>query len=187
LSLSRPEDALDDRTLVPRAQAGDPAACRALFDRHANAVASLLRRTFGPDVDVEDGLQQTFLVAFEDLRQLRTPEAFHNWLLRVALRTCRRLWWKRTLRDWLVPSGAMDEALWTPEELRPDLSPDDRATFVLLGQRLRRLPLALRQVVVVRHAFGHTLEETADVCGCSTATVSRRLAEAEKRLRGESQ
>ncbi len=186
MPVSRPDSELDDRTLVPRAQAGDPSACRALFDRHANAVASLIRRTFGPEAEVDDGLQQTFLVAFEDLGQLQTPEAFHNWLLRVALRTCRRLWWKKSLREWLVPGSDVEEALWSPDEVRSELSPDDRAMFVLLGQRLRRLPLALRQIVVVRHAFGHTIEETAAICECSTATVSRRLAEAEKRLRGES-
>jgi RNA polymerase sigma-70 factor (ECF subfamily) len=174
-----------DPWLVDRARRGDRSAKRALFQRHAPAVASLLRRTFGRDVDVRDGVQQTFLVAFRELERLREPAAFRVWLLRIALRSGRQLWWTHRVRELLVPKGAEEDPLWDASEVRSDLSPDDRAELVLLGRRLGRLPIALRHAVVVRHAFGHTLEETATICGCSLATINRRLAEAEKRLRGE--
>ncbi len=178
-------DAESDLGLVPRAQQGDATARRDLFLRHAPAVASLLRRSFGPDVDVEEGVQETFLVAFEELGQLREAAAVRVWLLRIALRTCRRLWWTRRVRELLVPAGAEASPYWGEDDLGPGLDGDDRAAVVLLGRRLGALPLPVRQAVVVRHAFGFSLEETAEICGCSLATVKRRVAQAEQRLRGE--
>jgi RNA polymerase sigma-70 factor (ECF subfamily) len=175
-----------DPALVERVRRGDRSAKHALFERHAPAVASLLRRTFGPDVDVRDGVQQTFLVAFREIGGLREGAAIRVWLLRIALRTGRQLWWTQRVRELLVPKGAEEDALWDASDVRSDLSPDDRAELVLLGKRLKGLPFGLRQAVVVRHAFGHTLEETAVICGCSLATISRRLADAERRLRGDS-
>jgi len=176
-------DASGDVERVERARRGDQTAQKELYLRHAPAVASLLRRTFGPQADVEEGVQQTFLVAFEELGALREPAAVRGWLLRIALRTCRRLWWTLRLREWFVPADEV--AAWDESELVEAVDPDDRALLVLLGRRLRALPLAVRQAVVVRHAFGFTLEETADICHCSLATAKRRIAEGERILRGE--
>jgi len=99
--------------------------------RHAPAVAvaSLLRRSFGPDVDVEEGVQETFLVAFEELGQLREPAAVRVWLLRIALRTCRRLWWTRRVRELLVPAGAEASPYWGEDDLGPGFDGDERAAI----------------------------------------------------------
>ncbi|MBX9622990.1 MAG: sigma-70 family RNA polymerase sigma factor, partial [Gemmataceae bacterium] len=54
--------AATDRELLGRYAAGDPAAFRAVFDRHAGMVLGVCRRALPSAADAEDALQATFLV-----------------------------------------------------------------------------------------------------------------------------
>lgn len=179
---ARDGDDDDGDDVVVRAQGGDPEARRMLFVRYAPEVAALLRRILGRACDVEDAVQQAFLVALEQLPRLREPSAFRPWLFRLAIRAARRTFWTQRLRE-LAWSGGRDP-LWEREDLALGLSADERGRLALLGQRLARLPLPLRKAWILRHQFDCTLPETAAVCGCSLATVKRRLDDADARLEG---
>jgi RNA polymerase sigma-70 factor (ECF subfamily) len=169
--------------LVLRAQRGETEARRALFVRFAPELAALLRRIVGRGCEVDDAVQQAFLTAFERLSTLTSPHAFRPWLYTLAIRAARRRVWTQRLREVALPT-AEAPPLWRAEDLAPELSADERAQLVLLGQRLSRLPLPLRQAWVLRYQFDCTLPETAAACGCSLATAKRRIEEARQRLEG---
>ena len=121
---------------------------------------------------------------FERLSTLTSPHAFRPWLYTLAIRAARRRVWTQRLREVALPA-AEAPPLWRAEDLAPELSADERAQLVLLGQRLSRLPLPLRQAWVLRYQFDCTLPETAAACGCSLATAKRRIEEARQRLEGK--
>jgi RNA polymerase sigma-70 factor (ECF subfamily) len=170
-----------DVDLVLRAQRGETEARRALFVRYAPELAALLRRIVGRGCEVEDAVQQAFLTAFERLSTLSSAHAFRPWLYTLAIRAARRRVWTQRLREVALPSSEAPP-LWRADDLAPGLSADERAQLVLLGERLARLPLTLRQAWVLRYQFDCTLPETAAACGCSLATAKRRIEEASRRL-----
>ena len=172
-----------DGEVVSRAQAGESEARRALFLRYAPELAALLRRILGRSCDVEDAVQQAFLTAFEQLPTLSNPNAFRPWIYKLAIRSASRSFWTLRMREIAWPGGG-PESMWTPDDLATGLSADDRAELVLLGQRLARLPLPLRQAWVLRYQFDCTLPEAALVSGCSLATIKRRIDEAQRHLEG---
>ena len=45
-----------------------------------------------------------------------------------------------------------------------------------------QLPTNDRMAWMLRHVEGYALQEAADACGCSLATVKRRVAAAQKRI-----
>ena len=53
--------------------------------------------------------------------------------------------------------------------------------FLLLA--LAALPLELRTAWLLRHVMGCAVEETAEACGCSLATVKRRISAADEQIR----
>src|SRR6516225_5452272 len=63
---------MDDDDLVARVAAGDDAALRELFGRHAPWLAVRLRAVM-PAADVEDVLQETFLAAWRGAGGYRPP------------------------------------------------------------------------------------------------------------------
>ncbi len=74
-----------DRQLVTRALDGDPAAERELYDTHVDRVYRLAFRMTGDDDLAQEFTQETFIRAFDRLRQFRGEAALSTWLHSIAL------------------------------------------------------------------------------------------------------
>ncbi|HEV3030824.1 MAG TPA: sigma factor-like helix-turn-helix DNA-binding protein, partial [Polyangia bacterium] len=65
----------------------------------------------------------------------------------------------------------------------PGLHPETCAELALLDRVLARLRPDLRIAWMLRHVEGLELTEAAATCGCSLATIKRRLADADAVVR----
>jgi RNA polymerase sigma-70 factor (ECF subfamily) len=171
-----PSDQPADEELVRRARGGDEWATEAIYRRHVRRIASVAQRLLRDDSEVEDVVQETFVIAFEKLDRLVEPAALGGWLAQIAVsRVHRRFRWRKWTRLW---AGAELEAS-LHDQASNDASPEQRAELALVDRALSRMPLKLRTPWVLRHVNGERLEDVAVACSCSLATVKRRLAEAE--------
>ena len=178
LTVSEPSD----QELVVRAQAGDAWAEEALFRRHIARAAQVATRLVGRSSEAEDVVQDSFVIALEQLPKLREGGAFRAWLLRIVVHQAHRRYRKRRM---LARLGIVshDELDTLASQGRSDLSPEVRV-------ELARLDLALQQVVtrdrsawILRYVEGCQLDEVADACDCSLATAKRRIASADRCVR----
>lgn len=165
----------DDAQLVVRAQSGEEFAFEVLYRRHVQFVAAVAFR-LGQRSDVDDLVQETFIIAFRELKQLGQPAAFRGWLARIAVSRvhARRRFWKvfRFFRD------DADERATLDSMVSPAASPEVKAQLSRLDAAVSKLPLDLRTAWVLRFVLGCTLEEVAAGCSCSLATAKRRLSAA---------
>lgn len=165
-----------DVELVARARAGDLRARELIYRHHVQVVARTARRLLRERADAEDVVQETFVIAFEQLDRLDQPGALRGWLVRIAIsRVHRRFRWHRWTRLWT--DRELDASLY--DQASPDASPAQRAELALIDRVLGEMALKLRIPWVLRHVLGESLDDVAAGCGCSLATVKRRLAAAE--------
>lgn len=168
--------------LVERIGRGDRWAEEAFYRRHVGLVQATVRRLLGRSVEAEDVVQDAFVTAFEIWDQLREPEHARNWLLTIAIRKVHRRFRRRRLSRLLGLDQTTDDA--TLEALaRPDLSGEARAELALLDRVLRRVQPEARIAWMLRHVEGASLEEVAALCECSLATIKRRIAAADAKVR----
>lgn len=81
---------LHDAALVRAARRNDPAAWKALVERHDRVIRAVCRaHRLGP-ADVEDVRQTTWLRAVEHVERIREPHKFGAWLAAVARNECLR-------------------------------------------------------------------------------------------------
>jgi RNA polymerase sigma-70 factor (ECF subfamily) len=82
-----------DAELVAEALRGQPAAFEALVRRHLRAAFAIALARTGNPQDAEDVCQDAFVAALERLAELKAPDRFVGWLLRIvrnrALNTVR--------------------------------------------------------------------------------------------------
>jgi RNA polymerase sigma-70 factor, ECF subfamily len=169
-------DRVTDAELVERARERDAWAIEAIYRRYAKLVASTAHRLLRSDVDVDDVVQDTFMIAFEQLDRLAEPAALRGWLAQIAVsRVHRRFRWRKWTRLW---SGAELEAS-LHDQASSDASPEQIAELALIDRALGRMALKLRTPWVMRHVIGYRLEDIATACEASLATIKRRLVEAE--------
>jgi len=143
------------------------------YGLHAGYVAGLAGRILGRNDEVPDVVQDVFLIAHRRLKDVRQAGALRTWLGRITVREAsRRLRWRRLRQFWRPPQGDMDlVADPASAELRP--------LVALLYAALDRLPAPARSAWILRHLLDEPLDQVAELCGCSLATVKRRIASAD--------
>src|SRR3974390_1709732 len=86
----------DDVELVRRARAGDAWGHEAIYRRYVQRVAGVARRLLRDGAEVDDVVQETFLIAFQKIDALAEPGALRGWLTQIAVsRVHRRFRWPR--------------------------------------------------------------------------------------------
>jgi RNA polymerase sigma-70 factor (ECF subfamily) len=171
-----------DAALVVAARAGEVWAREALFRRHAVAANRLALRLLGRDHEVEDVVQDAYVIVLGGLDRLQDPQAFGSFLAGVIVRRVRRVIWRRRLarRLGLIPGA---EPIDLGVLLAPDAPADVVAELRSIYAVVDELPADERVALLLRRVEGVPLEEVARLCNCSTATAKRRIAAAEQRLR----
>lgn len=171
-------EALSDEELVRRALTGDRWGREMLYRRHAGSLLAMTVRLLANRGEAEEIVQDTFVTAFEQLGTLREPGAVRGWLGQIAVNLVRRRFRRGRLMRFLGLDRGADDA--TLEALAdPGVSSDQRAELALVDRLLRGMSPALRLAWMLRRVDGLELGEVASLCGCSLATVKRRIAGAD--------
>jgi RNA polymerase sigma-70 factor (ECF subfamily) len=164
-----------DGVLVERIKGGDEGAFRELYLRYARFVAGIAYSLLGDNAEVEDVVQETFVALDAGVHKVREPEHVKSWLAIVATRVVRKRLVKRGRRRGL--SQAVQAIA------QGHTRPQDEERLQALYRALERLPPRLRIPWTTHRVGGVTLPETAERCRVSLATVKRRVASAEVKLR----
>ena len=155
----------DLKALVSEAQAGSPTAFEALVDRTENLVRKLAYPIVGEDL-LKDALQETYLLVFRNIHQLREAGAFIPWLSRMSLHACYEL-------------AKRHRPVETFEEQSTSADHSDRVVDRLtLQQALNRLERADRDLLILRELIGLSYEDLAYALRIPTGTVKSRLSKA---------
>ena len=168
-SLSQEQD------LLQRATDGDRSALQSLYRRHASDFLSFRVRLCGSAVDAEDVAQDSFMTTFDRIHRVQ-PGRFRAFLYSVGVRKCQHLFRRRRL---LTRLGFRCDDTDISNVARPDASPEQLAELADVLRFMARLRPEQRVTWGLRRIEGYTNEETAEMCGCSVATVKRRLRAAE--------
>jgi RNA polymerase sigma-70 factor, ECF subfamily len=164
-----PLDALSDAALVSALLRGNERAAAVIWHRHSPAVRRMLRRSLGPDQEIEDLVQDVFIGFIKGARQLEDASTLRSYLVAIAFRVAAMEIRRRKVRRWvtLTPHGEIPE---TASSSEPH---DERWALRALYQILDTLPARDRLIFVARHVEGLQIEQTAAALGLSTATVWR--------------
>ena len=138
---------------------------------------SLLRMCYLNLQDIglaEDAVQETFIKAYRALSSFRNESNLKTWLMKIAINTCRDIqrgsWWKHINRA--VTLDRLNSAI-------PSVSDD----VISLNMEIAKLPMKLREVVLLYYYQNMTTEEIADALRIAPSTVSSRLKKAREKLR----
>ena len=165
---------LSDREIVDGVLNRDSRAAAVLYDRYSDHVNRLVWRILGGDEEHDDVVQQVFLNALGSMGKLRDPEALEGWLVGITINTVRReIRGRKARRIFRLVPG-------TSELPYDSLDPDSQLVAPRFYEVLARLKTADRIVFTLRFVEGYTLGECAGACGCSLATVKRRLTRAKR-------
>jgi RNA polymerase sigma-70 factor (ECF subfamily) len=166
------------RDTPARALPTQPLALADLFRRYARYVATIGFKLLGRDDELDDLVQDVFIEAHRGLHQLRDLDAAKGWLARITVRRAVRRLRRQKLRAFFSLETMGHHALIVDGAA----TPEERAHITSTYRLLDALPVPQRIAWLLRHVDGETLDSIAALCGCSKATVQRRLRAAQHAL-----
>jgi RNA polymerase sigma-70 factor (ECF subfamily) len=175
--------AVSDAELVQRVLAGDRALFEELMRRHNQRVYRTIRGILGSEEDVEDTMQQAYLLAYAHLGGFAGASSFSTWLTGIAVHEAYSYLRKRRR------ISVMDEVPDVAEDfLRPPSeTPEHRATaqqsMRLIEAAVDRLPLPYRTTFMLREVEQLSTIETSETLGITPEAVKTRLHRARRVLR----
>src|SRR5262245_17229163 len=163
-----------DAALVGQAQAGDLEAFEALVERHGRRAYRLLLGVTGNEADAEDGVQNTFLKAYQHVKEFHGDSKFSSWLMRIAMNEGleilrrRRSKMNQSLEEW----DAGEEESFRPRSKRPwDEDPERQYSQTqvreIVEKEIMKLPAKYRVAVMLRDMEQLNTEEAATALGLS--------------------
>ena len=164
-----------EEQLVARAAAGDERAFATLYRKHARYVAGLAFRLLGSSNELDDVVQETFLICLSGLAALKDPSKLRSWLLTIAVRRVQGRLVARSRRSWLSRQLGFVSATSSDPALSREVAE--------LLRVLERISPKLRVPWTLSRIEGATLEEVAEWCSLSIATAKRRIARADELVR----
>ncbi|TPV95203.1 MAG: sigma-70 family RNA polymerase sigma factor [Myxococcales bacterium FL481] len=168
-----------DAQLVALARRDGAGVAAAVYDRFGDEVNALVWRLLGADAEHDDVVHDALVQILSGLPTVRDPQALRRWVISVTINTVRGQIRRRRLHRMLhrPDDGVIDEAV------SPTVDHDGRELVHRTARLLNKLSGEQRIAFVLRYVERRSLEETAELCQCSLATVKRRILAANKRLR----
>lgn len=149
-----------------------------LVVRYSRSVRAVCLARVGRTGDLDDLVQEAFLRAFQGLSRLEDPARFGAFLHRIAHNLCV----DRLRRSGREPVAVEDVDLALPGEHEAVLDVREER-LAKLRLQVGRLPLLLREAVLLFYFDQKNLAEIGQVLGITAAAVSQRLHRARQHLR----
>lgn len=154
------------------------------FDRlmlpHLDAAYRLARWLVANEHDAQDRVQDAFVRAFRFFPRFRGEDG-RAWLLTIVRNVCYS-WLRQRQRETMFEP--LDEDFHAPA-LPAASELERRADAEVLESALGRLPVPVREILVLRELEGLSYREIAAVSELPIGTVMSRLARARQQLQAE--
>jgi RNA polymerase sigma-70 factor, ECF subfamily len=164
-----------DGERMRRWAAGDRAAFEEIVHAWQYPVGRFLIRLTGDCEEASDLTQEVFLRVYLRGAQYREAGTFRTWLYQIALNVARDTARRKTRRP-VIP---LKESHDSPQSIE---SHDGVERAAIVAAALAELPVAQREVVVLRHYEELSFEAMAKLLGTPSTTLKSRFAVAMAKL-----
>jgi RNA polymerase sigma-70 factor, ECF subfamily len=168
----------DDATLACALIEKKTEAPRVAWTRFSPLVRRILRRSLGPQHDVEDIVQDVFLCLFERVHTLRDLVALKAFVIAITVRTARYEIRRARVRRWVGLSRTAE----LPDLRVVNADTTSQHALIHFYRALNRINERDRTAFVLRFIEGMEAAEVAEALGVSVPTARRCFTRAWERV-----
>ena len=170
------QESIIQTAVVRKACLGDQASQGLLYQQYNKAMFNICTRMTGNHNDAEDLLQESFIIAFRNLRQLKEPAHFGGWLKRIVINECIRFC-KKT-----VPITTWDDK-WDNNLSNEEPEWWKTVDIKIVHEEIKKLPDGCRQVFNLYVLENYSHKDIAAHLGISESTSKSQYHRARQLLK----
>ena len=175
-----------DRDLVATATTGVEGSFEELVRRYQRPISAYVYRMVGDYESALDLTQEIFIKVYGSLARYRSEFKFSTWIYKIAHNSAVDHLRRNAGRERSLSSGIEGDQYELPIEsgsLSPEQESERRERRLEIESVVRSLPIAYRELIVLRHSQDLTYEEIVEVTGLPLGTVKNRLFRAREMMR----
>ncbi|MFZ6025133.1 MAG: RNA polymerase sigma factor [Bacteroidota bacterium] len=162
--------------VVRKACLGDQTSQAWLYKQYSKAMFNICTRMTGNQSNAEDILQESFMIAFRNLKQLKEPAQFGGWLKRIVVNECIRFCKKNTCQttwdeQWNETLSNEEPGWWQTVDIK------------MVHQEIKKLPDGCRQVFNLYVLEDYSHRDIANQLGISESTSKSQYHRARQLLK----
>ncbi len=170
---------IDEADLIERCRADDRAAHEELYHRFRRQVAGNLYRVLGDRSDLDDLVQEVFVIAFRGLERFRGDARLSTWIYRICVNVALGRIRTRKRRPQAIGVADLDATDTDPSLVerpeQPDRTLQRRQDQERVYRALELLAPKKRIVLYLHEIEGLDLKEIAYLVDSNPVTVRTRL------------
>ncbi len=177
-----------DEALVAAAKMGDADAFERLIERHQRFCLAKAFSILRNHSDAEDEVQNTWAKAWKCLGQFQGSGSFGGWISRIVSNQClMRIRERQGARmvsiDEVFHSDSSFRLEVIDQEALAEETVGDSEVSQLVNDEIRKVPVLLRQALIMRDLHQFAMRDIAEQLGISTPAAKSRLMRARHELK----
>jgi RNA polymerase sigma-70 factor (ECF subfamily) len=166
----------EENAVIRQVQNGEQQAYTLLVEKYKGPLFNLAYRMTGNYQDAEDLAQEAFVKAYLSLRRFNRKKRFFPWLYTICLNLIRNHL-KKERKNSAIEDASVEDSP-TPEQavLRQEEAEK-------LAHCVRKLPLDLREAVILRYYQELSFADISETLGISLSAAKMRVYRGLERLR----
>lgn len=164
-------------SLVDRCRTGDGSAYNEVYQMCAKGVFNSILRIVRQREEAEDLLQETFISAFQNMKNYRGDASLYGWIKRIGVNKSLNALKKKRVEFVFEDSDAMDEGVEESDWEKLKLNARD------ILDNLTELPDGFRLVLTLYLFEGYTHKAIAEELGISENTSKTQYLRGKKKLK----
>jgi RNA polymerase sigma-70 factor, ECF subfamily len=180
---------MDEIIAIKASQTGDRSAFDYLISQYYKSIYRYAYQLTGNLQDADDISQETFLRAFEGIKNLKNNGCFKSWIFMIATNLTRCHYRNASLEKRLTETtfSKVSTKPFENEHNQPFESLSCKENQLLVQKQLLKMPEKMRMATVLVYIEEFTQKEAAKILCCSETQISRQLCNATNQLRSKFQ
>lgn len=172
----------DNNAFIKMLEAGDTNAFDELYDRYSLMLYKSAYLMTGNQYDAEDIIQETFLTAFQHIKELRDKTKLKSWLFRIMINLIHRQQAKKKRE---ISDENIVELIDSKDFRNSDYEDDPENMMLKMDFQnyLMQINVKRREALILYYYNGMSVREIAKICNCFEGTVKSRLHKGRLELR----
>lgn len=169
----------EEIALLKRCQEGSEEAFKDLVERFQRRTYWIAYNMLGRYETAQDISQEAFIRVYKAIRRFDLKRNFYTWLYQIVVNLCI----DHLRKERKVSKNITLDAIGGGKDLTVERPDEDLGRGEVKGrvhQVLNKLPPKYKAVLTLRDIQGFSCEETAEIMGCTNATVRWRVHRARK-------
>lgn len=160
-----------DIFLVKQAKNGNQEAFIKLIQNYEEILFNMARKFLKNEQDIDDVLQETALIAYQKIDQIKKPKYFNTWICRILINQCKTIMKKDDVYE-----------LLENYQLTVDSNEDEH---LILSELLKELNQIYCIPLVLYYYNGFSIKEISEILEEPLGTIKSRLSRGKALLKKE--